>query len=185
MPTQRCRTWVPWEVQAAWPAPSTTVPLTPLADPSTGPWLSKRTLGEAFDVDPQDERKWRKQEALEDARVAQELQNEMQKRQSNLANQARAQAAMGQQGGLGYDQQMVIANADQIVQQLMGLDEGTRRSQLHALQSEDAVMYAVVKDRLETQTTLQNREAINAMKGQGGGGGGDPTGGAGGIPPAA
>ena len=154
-----------------------------VADPQGGPWLSKRTLGEAFDVDPADERKWRKQEALDDARTAMELQNEMQKRQSNLANQARAQAMLGQQGGLGYDQQAVIAQADQIVQQLMSLDEGTRRSQLHALQSEDAVMYAVVKERLETQQTLANHEAITAMKG--GGGGMDPTGGAGGgMPPA-
>lgn len=156
-----------------------------MADPTTGPWLSKRTLGEAFDVDPQEERKWRKQEALDDARTQQDLQNEMQKRQTNLANQARAQAAMGQQGGLGYDQQAVIAQADQIVQQLAALDQGSRQSQMHALQSEDAVMYAVVKERFETQQTLQNHEALTAVKQQGGGGG-DPTGGmGGGMPPAA
>lgn len=149
-----------------------------MADPQSGPWLSKRTLGEAFDVDPADERKWRKQEAIDDARAMQELTTELQKQQNNLGARARSQAMMGQQP-VSYDQQAVIAQADQIVQQLMGLDEGTRRSQLHALQAEDAVMYAVVKDRLETETTLQNRAAINQAKDQGGG---DPNGGAGAPP---
>jgi hypothetical protein len=147
-----------------------------VADPQGGPWISKRTMGEAFDIDPEDERKWRKQEAIEDARVATELQTELSKQQGNLAARVRSQAAMGQQQPLAYDQQAVLAQADQIVQQLMGLDEGSRRSQLHALQSEDAVMYAVVKEQMQTQTTLQNREAINQVKGQGGM---DPSGGAG------
>lgn len=156
-----------------------------MADPTTGPWLSQRTLGEAFDVDPQDEREWRKQEAIDAARAAMELQNEMQKMQNNLGARARSQAQMGQQP-ISYDQQAVIAQADQIVQQMMGLDEGSRRSQMHALQTEDLVMYAVVKERLQAQTTMQNHQALTAMKQQGGGdpSGGDPTGGAG-APPAA
>jgi hypothetical protein len=147
-----------------------------MADPTTGPWLSKRTLGEAFEVDPADERKWRKQEALEDARTAQELQQELMKRQNSLATQARSQAQLGQQG-LSYDQQAVIAQADQIVQQMAALDPGSRQSQMHALQSEDLVMYAVVKERLQAQTTAQNHDAITAMRQ-----GGDPSGG--GAPPA-
>lgn len=155
-----------------------------MADPTTGPWLSQRTLGEAFDVDPQDERKWRKQEAIDAARAAMELQNEMQKMQNNLGARARSQAQMGQQP-IAYDQQAVIAQADQIVQQMASLDEGSRRSQMHALQTEDLVMYAVVKERLQAQTTQQNHQAITAMKQQGGDpSGGDPTGGAG-APPAA
>lgn len=151
-----------------------------MADPTTGPWLSQRTLGEAFDIDPTDEREWRQQEALDAARAAMKLQTEMQKLQNNLGAQARSQAAMGQQP-MSYDQQAVIAQADQIVQQMAGMDEGSRRSQMHALQSEDLVMYAVVKERLETQNTLQNHEAITAMRQQGAG---DPAGGAG-APPAA
>jgi hypothetical protein len=146
------------------------------ADPTTGPWISKRTLGEAFDVDPSDERKWRMQEALDDARVAQDLQVEMQKRQNNLGAQARAQAQQGQQG-LAYDQQAVIAQADQMVQQMMGLDPGTRQSQMHALQTEDMVMYAVVKERMHDMTTQQNQQAVAAARQ-----GGDPAA-AGGAPP--
>lgn len=150
-----------------------------MADPTTGPWLSKRTLGEAFDVDPSDERKWRMQEAIDDARAATEMQTKMQKQQNNLGARARSQALLGQQP-LSYDQQAVIAQADQIVQQMMGLDEGSRRSQMHALQAEDLVMYAVVKERIEAQTTAANHEALTQAKQNGG----DPTGGAG-APPAA
>lgn len=137
------------------------------ADPTSGPWISKRTLGEAFDIDPADERRWRKQEQLDDARAAQEIQIEMQKRQNDLASRARAQAQVGQQQ-LSYDQQAVIAQADQLVEQMLMMDEGTRRSQMHALESEDLVMYAVVKERMQTQNTLQDREIINQTKEQGG-----------------
>lgn len=132
-------------------------------DPQTGPWLSKRTLGEAFDVDPSDERKWRKQESIDDARMAMELQNELTKQQNTLGQRARSQAALGQQT-LAYDQQAVIAQADEIVGQLIGLDEGTRRSHLHALQVEDLVMYAVVKERLHAENTAMNHEAVTAAK---------------------
>jgi len=156
-----------------------------VADPTSGPWLSQRTLGEAFDVDPAEERKWRKQEALEQARVQQELQIELTKRQNSLASQARAQAQQGQQG-LSYDQQAVIGQADQVVQQMQGLDPGSRQSQMHALQSEDFVMWAVVSARLKLQETQMNHEAIAQMR-QGGGAGGDPSGGGGGegAPPMA
>lgn len=153
------------------------------SDPQ-GPWISKTTLGKAFDVDPVEERKLLKQEAIDQARSAQETSVELQRLTSDLGNKVRAQAAMGQQG-LSYDQQQVIAQADGIVQQLMSLDEGSRRSQLHALQTEDLVMYSVVRTRMEAQTVAQNRAAIDAAKDPGGGMGGDQGSGAGGAPPMA
>lgn len=133
------------------------------ADPA-GPWISKRTIGEAFDIDPSNERKWRMQEAIDDARTAQELQVEMQKRQNNTGARARAQAQQSQQGqqGLAYDQQAVIAQADQVVEQMLGLDPGSRQSQMYALQTEDAVMYAVVKERMHDQQTQAKQEALTA-----------------------
>lgn len=144
-----------------------------MADPTTGAWLSKRTLGEAFDVDPNDERDWRKQEALDDARTAMELQVEMQKQQNTLGVRSRAQAMQGQQP-MQYDQQAIIAQADQVVQQMEALDPGSRQSQMHALQSEDLVMYSVVKERLQTQQTAANHQAVAAAR-QGGGPDADPS----------
>lgn len=153
------------------------------SDPQGGPFISKRTITEAFDIDLNDERKWRTQEAIDEARMQQDLQVEMTKMQNTLGARSRAQAQQGQQG-LAYDQQAVIAQADQLVQQMMSLDPGSRQSQMHALQSEDFVMFSVVKERIQTQTTAANHEALTAAR-QGGdpGAGGDPTGGAG-APPA-
>jgi hypothetical protein len=151
-----------------------------MADPTSGPWISKTTMGEAFDIDPVEERKKRKQEMLDDARVQAETQVELQKRQNELGSRARAQAQLGQQG-VAYDPQQMIAQADGVVEQLMGLDQGTRQSQMHQLQTTDLPMYALVKERLENAVHQQNRDAISmARTGQdpSGGGGGDPSGGA-------
>lgn len=139
------------------------------------PMLSQGTLGEAFDVDPAEERKRKHQEALDDVRAQHQLEQDIQKLQNTLARQVQAQQAMGQQG-LQYDQQQIIGQADAMVEQMMALDPGTRRSQLHALEVEDYVMFSVVKSRLEDQQTAQNHEAITQAKannGQGGMGGGN------------
>lgn len=148
-------------------------------DPNGG-WVSKGTIGEPFNIDPAEERKKRKQEALDEVRYQQELQVEIQKLQNNLQAQVQAQAAMGQQG-LKYDQQQVIAQADMIVQQLMQLDPGTRKSQLHALEIEDLVMYAVVKKRMEDMQVSDNqalRSQMRASQGLDGLGAADPNAGA-------
>lgn len=146
------------------------------------PWISKATLGEAFDIDPAEERERRKQEALDEVRLQQELQVEMQKLQTSLAAQVQARASLGQ-GGLNYDQQQIIAQADQIVQQMLGLDPNTRRSQMHALEIEDLVMYAVVKKRLEDQEVQSNQIARDAVRGGGLGGAGGEGGAAPPPPP--
>ncbi len=146
------------------------------------PWVSKSTIAKAFDLDVVEEGKKRKQEALDEVRLQQQIQVAVTELQNNLATQVQNQAAMGQQG-LSYDQQQVIAQADMIVQQLMGLDPGTRRSQLHALEIEDLVMYSVVKKRMEDMQTSQNQAAVQTAKmdaGQDGMGGGP---GAGPVPP--
>jgi hypothetical protein len=137
------------------------------ADPNGG-WVSKGTIGESFNIDPADERKKRLQEALDDVRHQQKMQVEIQKLQNNLATQVQAQAAMGQ-SGLKYDQQQIIAEADALVEQLMALDPGTRRSQLHALEMEDLVMYAVVKKRMEDLQVSEQQAVRSEMRASGGG----------------
>jgi hypothetical protein len=134
------------------------------SDP-TGPWVSKQTMGEGFNIDISEERERRKQEALDDVRFQQDLQVEISKMQNTLAQQVQAQAALGQKG-LSYDQQQVIAQADGIVQQLMSLDEGTRRSQLHALEIEDLVMFSVVRKRMEDMQRSVNQNAVAQARAQ-------------------
>lgn len=134
-----------------------------MADPQGGPWISKTTLGKPFDVDPIEERKKRKQEMLDDARAQAETTVELQKRQTELGARVRAQAQLGQQG-VAYDPQQMITQADGIVEQLMPLDQGTRQSQMHQLQTTDLPMYALVKERMENAVNQQNRAAISVAR---------------------
>ena len=95
---------------------------------------------------------------LTDARMQQEIQQEMAKLQQDLAQQAKAMAQQGQPPGLNYDQQAVIAQAENLAMELLNVDDGTRRSQLSALQAEDYVMYSVAIQRMEQLRLDQSRQ---------------------------
>jgi len=125
--------------------------------------ISNTTIAELNDFDLKKERDRRMQEALDEVRFNHELHIRTSKLQQSLAAQVQQQSVLG---GMGYDQQQIIAQADQIVQQMMQMDSGMRRSQLHALEVEDYVMYSVVIQRLEQTQTSQTQQA----KSQAGGG---------------
>lgn len=124
--------------------------------------LSKRTLAEVNEVDYDSEREQRRAEQLEDARDERKLQQELQKIQNDIAMQASQQASAG--NGLTYDQQAVIGEADMLVEQLLGIEPGQRKSQLSALQAEDYVLYSVVIQRLE-QAQLNQQAQMKAEAG--------------------
>lgn len=126
-------------------------------DPS-GAMVSDDTIASLYEIDLGKERKKIKQETLNNARDQLTMQREMQKMQTDLTEQARQEAESQGAGPMGYDQQQVIAQADQIVEQLMQSDSGTKQSQLHQLQSEDYVLYSVVIQRLE-QANLNNKRS--------------------------
>ena len=120
-------------------------------------YVSMTSVLEKLGIDLDEERDKRLQEALDETRHQMRVQSEVRKLQNNLVQQVQQQT----QGavGLNYDQQAVIAQADNIVQQMMQLDPGSRRSQMHSLQAEDAVMYAVVVQRLEDMQNQQTQQA--------------------------
>lgn len=130
--------------------------------------LSDTSIAEMFEKDLGEEREKQMQEQLDTNRFQQELQQELQKQQNTLAAQVQAQAAAQQQPGLNYDQQQIIAHADTMVQQMAALDPGSRRSQLHQLESEDYVMYSVVSARLKDMQTSTEHEALTATRQQNG-----------------
>lgn len=131
--------------------------------------MSKDTLLKPYNIDLAKEREKSEQEMLDDARSQLEFQKKQQKLLTSASQQAQQTAQSGQ--GLGYNPQAVIAQADQLVQQLMSLDPGTRRSQMDHLSQEDGVMYAVVKDRLEANAQMMRQQAASqAMQGAQGGG---------------
>lgn len=131
--------------------------------------VSKTTVAEAHGINLEEEQSRLKEEAVADMRLQVEINNEVEKLQSSLAAQAKEMAAMEQQQqtppGLNYDQQAVIAEAENVAMQLLESDEGTRRSQLSALQSEDYVMYSVVIQRMEQlRLDQQNQAAQGGMQ---------------------
>jgi hypothetical protein len=122
--------------------------------------ISNTTIAELNDFDLKEERTKRKQEALDEVRFQHEVQLETSKLQNSLAQQVQNQAMMSGQG-LAYDQQAVISQADGLVQQLLSMDYGGRKSFLHSLQVEDFVMYSVVVQRLE-EAQLQGQKQQQA-----------------------
>lgn len=133
--------------------------------------ISKGTLLEEAGLDVSKEREKVEQEQLDDMRSQMKLQKEQQKLMTSASQQAQQAAMMGQ--GLGYNAQAVMAAADQQAQQLMQLDPGTRRSQMDHLSQEDPVMYACVRDKLESYAQMQRQQASAQMQ-QGGGAMGAP-----------
>lgn len=111
--------------------------------------LSKTSQAEMFNRDLVQERKQQVEDALEDARQQMEINRRVAEIQNSMAEQAQQAQMASQGGGLGYDQQAVIAQADGIAQQLGQMPYEQRKSYLAQLQAEDLVMYSVVIQRWE------------------------------------
>ena len=126
------------------------------------PIISKTTIAELNDIDLRQEEDRIKQETLDAMRRQAQMQKEIDKIQSNVATQVQQQAQVGPQQ---YNQQQVIAQGDQIVQQLMQMDPSMRKSQLHALETEDYVLYSVVIQRMEQAQTSNKAMAGRGMAG--------------------
>ena len=136
--------------------------------------LSMTTIAEENEIDLEKERDRQYNEALENVRLQDRIQRDSAKLQNDLAAQAKSEAEAGQQAGMmpgmNYDPMAVMAQADQIAQQLSQLDEGSRRMQTDKLQAEDGVMYACVIQALErlrldqeNQMLMQGRQSGQVM----------------------
>jgi len=125
--------------------------------------ISDKTIADMYDIDLSTEERNIQQETLDRIRADQDMQHKVEAMQNSMAEQARAEAQSGGPGPMGYNQQQIAAEADQVVQQLSQVDEGTRKSMLHQLQTEDLVMYAVVIQRWEQQQTTMKHQATAGM----------------------
>ncbi len=123
--------------------------------------VSNTTMAEIQDLDLKKEEDRIKQETLDDMRVQQDLEQEVKKIQENAALEAQQMADQG--GPQGYNQQQIISQAEGLVQELMGLDQGTRKSKLHELEVTDYVMYSVVIQRLEALQQSEKQQATAGM----------------------
>jgi hypothetical protein len=119
--------------------------------------VSLSTAMERLGLSLADEREKRLQDQLDELRFQQRIEAEMKKLQNTLSQQVAAQVSGA--AGLSYDQQAVVARAEELVEQLAGMDDGSRRSALHDLQVTDYVMYSVVIQRLEERQNSQMHAA--------------------------
>ncbi len=125
--------------------------------------LSKRSIAEMYGRDLDDERKQQIQDAIEDARQQKEIEKRIQELEASMAAQAEQIALQGQGGqGLNYDQQAVIAKAEEVAYQIADLEYGTKKSYLAQLQNEDYVLYSVVIQRLEALDQQQDAGYMEA-----------------------
>ncbi len=134
--------------------------------------ISTSTILELHDLDIHEEREKRKQEAIDEARMTMDLQQEMQQMQNTLALQAQQDAASQGGNGLAYNPQQVIAKAEEIMGTFQQMDPGMVKSYMSHLSQEDPVMYAVVKDRMATQEQMNKQQAAAGIRQQNMQGGG-------------
>lgn len=126
--------------------------------------ISTETVAAMYNIDVSEELKKVRQEELDRIQRTQEMELEAQKIQNNMREEIRQMAESEfQEGGAGYNQQQIIQQADDIVQQMLQMDDGTRKSQLHQLQVEDYILYSVVVQRLEQVQTTNKQQATAQM----------------------
>ena len=118
--------------------------------------MSRSTLQEALNLDPDKERERQKQEQLDDHDTQREVEKELQQREQDIATQAREQEQEQATGFPSqYNQQKMIAAAQQQAMQLLSIPYEQRRSVLSQLQNEDYVMWALVSKQLEMMRDQQ------------------------------
>ena len=127
-----------------------------------GQAVSRSTLQELFSLDPDKERERMVQDQLADHDTQQEVEQKIREKEENLAAQAQA----AEQDGMPtqYNQQKMIAMAQEQAMQLIQMPYEQRRSMLAQLQNEDYVMWALVSKQLEQ---MQQQGGAEAMQQQG------------------
>lgn len=120
--------------------------------------ISDTKIGEILGINWEHERKQKLEDSLAEMKSQMQLEAAQKKLQNSLSQQA-ANKAMMAQGGVQYDQQAIIAQADQMAQEMAQMDPGSRRSRMDSLKNEDLVMASVVRERLEQMQQDQNQAA--------------------------
>lgn len=123
--------------------------------------LSDQAILEKTDYDIKQERERRIEENIESYKEQKEISRKIEEYEKNIANQSQQQTS-----GRSHDPQQMIAEADQLVQQMMQMDEGMYRSQLHTLMQEDYPMYALVESRMQAVRREQTMAAKQQVQQQ-------------------
>jgi len=117
---------------------------------SVGNLVSKSTLQEALNLDPDKERERLMQEQLSEHDMQQEIEQELKERAATAQAQTQMEVEEQETGRPSqYNQQKMIAQAQEQAMQLLQVPYEERKSILAQLQNEDYVMWALVSKQLE------------------------------------
>ena len=141
----------------------------------TGTMVSKKTMQEGLNLDPEAEDARIKEEQLQEVRKAKEFEKAQAEIQMDISNQVQEEQLAEQQGTIPqYNQQQMIAQAQMQAQQMLAMPYEERRSYLAQLQNEDYIMWALVSKQMETLSNSpaykeqQAQQAQQAQQPQGG-----------------
>ncbi len=124
-----------------------------------GTTVSRTTLQEVLNLNPDKERERMLDDRVSDSTMEKDLERKLNKIEGNAAQLAQdAEQSMASGQPSPYNQQRMIAMAQEQAMQLMQMPYEQRRSALDQLQSEDYVMWAITSKQLE-QMHEQNRNA--------------------------
>lgn len=125
-----------------------------------GGGVSRSTIQESLNLDPAKEKNLLHEEAVDSQVEQQKIQDEVNEKIHSLSNQVKSQAEEENTGVPSqYNQQKMIAQAQQIAGQLLGVPYEQRKSQLAELQNEDYVMWALVSKQMEAMRAQQGSQA--------------------------
>lgn len=122
---------------------------------------SNRTLLEALDIDPDAEQERKRDERIADYKLQKEVERSIAEEEQNIASQTLADEAADAMGTVPqYNQQKLIAHAQELAQQLIMQPYEERRSLLSQLKGEDFVMYSITSKVLETMQDQKTSEPL-------------------------
>jgi hypothetical protein len=129
--------------------------------------ISSGTLFELFNLDSVTEQKRIENEQKESVKQQIEMRNYQQEVASSIEERARSAAQMSNNQFANINQQALMQEAQQYVEQMMQMDEGTRRSQLDEMAKTNYIMYSTVKALLDMNQGKQMYQAgKEAMQGE-------------------
>lgn len=127
-----------------------------------GQTVSKKTVQESLNLDPDKERERLIDDALQAAKDQKEIEEKMREEEQNAAASSKAEEMSATDGDIPqYNQQKLIAKANEMAQQFLAIPYEQRKSYLSQLQNEDYVMWALVGKQLEQmRNAADNKEPV-------------------------
>lgn len=118
---------------------------------SQGNSVSKKTLQESLNLDPDKERERMIEEQMNIREDQKEIEERIREEEENAAAQSVAEEQAMNDGEIpAYNQQKMIARASQLAQQMLSVPYEQRKSHLAQLQNEDYVMWALVGKQMDS-----------------------------------